>query len=57
MGGYVNTEGTFDGFSIYSLSVHWVTDPDDRMSRRLNSLDMIWQMRANLEVAQSGVKH
>jgi len=57
MGSCINTDGTFDGFSIYSLSVHWVTDPDDGMSRRLNSLDMIWQMRANLEVAQSGAKY
>jgi hypothetical protein len=40
---YINTDGTYDRFNIYSLSVHWVADPDDRMTGCLNNLNMIWQ--------------
>lgn len=40
---------------MYLLSVHWVADPDDRMTGRFNSLDVVRQMRTNLKLTKSDV--
>ena len=40
---------------MYLLSMHWVADPYDRMTGRLDSLDVMRQMQTNLKVTKSDV--
>lgn len=42
------TQAVFGGKSL--LSVHWIADPYDRMSRLLDRLYVSWKVRINLDV-------